>query len=258
MGLGFSARLAMALAGVLAVSQAATAGEAPDWSGLYVGAFAGAGSSAGGASITPGSQYAVTYFDNNLVPSHLPLASLGALGGVSWGYNAQSGSAVYGVEADLSLASISASSSERRQMFTVYYDTDAQSRIDAIGTARLRAGALLSGSTLAYITGGLAFGRASLGSGLDMSDNLGPYCGPAGVCAHTSTTQWKLGWTAGAGLEHAFAPNWSVKAEALYYDLGKITQTFLDEHTDSNIPMFDTSRTFSGALLRVGLNYRLR
>ncbi|WP_163202615.1 outer membrane protein, partial [Citrobacter koseri] len=31
-------------------------------------------------------------------------------------------------------------------------------------------------------------------------------------------TQW--GWTVGAGVEYAVAPQWSVRAEYLYYDLG--------------------------------------
>jgi len=35
-----------------------------------------------------------------------------------------------------------------------------------------------------------------------------------------SNTQ--VGWTAGGGVEWMFMPNWSFKAEALYYDLGSV------------------------------------
>jgi outer membrane immunogenic protein len=35
-------------------------------------------------------------------------------------------------------------------------------------------------------------------------------------------TNTRPGWTAGGGLEWMGSPNWSVKAEYLYYDLGKI------------------------------------
>jgi opacity protein-like surface antigen len=41
--------------------------------------------------------------------------------------------------------------------------------------------------------------------------------------AHVSDT--KYGGTVGGGLEWMMAPNWSVKAEALYYDLGSVTVT---------------------------------
>ena len=33
----------------------------------------------------------------------------------------------------------------------------------------------------------------------------------------------RVGWTAGGGVEWLFAPNWSVKVEYLYYDLGSVT-----------------------------------
>jgi len=32
-----------------------------------------------------------------------------------------------------------------------------------------------------------------------------------------------VGWTAGGGMEWMFHPNWSVKAEYLYYDLGAVS-----------------------------------
>jgi outer membrane immunogenic protein len=35
----------------------------------------------------------------------------------------------------------------------------------------------------------------------------------------------RVGGTVGGGLEWMMAPNWSVKAEALYYDLGSVTVT---------------------------------
>ena len=47
----------------------------------------------------------------------------------------------------------------------------------------------------------------------------------AGVpgCNTQSSSSTKTGWVAGAGVEWAFAPNWSMKAEYLYADLGKHT-----------------------------------
>jgi outer membrane immunogenic protein len=42
---------------------------------------------------------------------------------------------------------------------------------------------------------------------------------PIGNYAGTAS-QTKIGWTAGAGAEYAFARNWSVKLEYLFVDLG--------------------------------------
>jgi len=58
---------------------------------------------------------------------------------------------------------------------------------------------------LFYATAGLAYGETKFDS--------------AGVTdPHTS-----LGWTIGTGVEFAFTPCWSVKAEYLYYNLGPQT-----------------------------------
>jgi outer membrane immunogenic protein len=61
------------------------------------------------------------------------------------------------------------------------------------------------GWMLFYATAGLAYGETKFDS--------------AGVTdPHTS-----LGWTIGTGVEFAFTPCWSVKAEYLYYNLGPQT-----------------------------------
>jgi outer membrane immunogenic protein len=73
-----------------------------------------------------------------------------------------------------------------------------------LGTVRWRVGVPVS-SFLVYGTGGLAYGgayRASFMSPLDLS-------------------AVSVGWTAGAGVEYALTPNWSVRGEWLYYDLGQ-------------------------------------
>ena len=40
----------------------------------------------------------------------------------------------------------------------------------------------------------------------------------AGFLPFSNSTQ--VGWTAGAGVEYAFAPNWTAKVEYLFVDLG--------------------------------------
>jgi outer membrane immunogenic protein len=41
-----------------------------------------------------------------------------------------------------------------------------------------------------------------------------------------SNAQTRVGWTAGAGVEWAFADNWTAKLEYLYVDLGHSSTTF--------------------------------
>ena len=86
---------------------------------------------------------------------------------------------------------------------------------------------------LAYATGGLAFGN------IRGWDNL--------IGGSGSTTA--VGWTVGGGLEALVAPNWSVKLEYLYTDLGN-RGTFY-----AVPPNMERLRTTLN-VIRVGLNYR--
>ncbi len=48
---------------------------------------------------------------------------------------------------------------------------------------------------------------------------------PALFClflAQTFVSQTRTGWTIGTGTEGFIAPHWTLKAESLYYDLGKV------------------------------------
>nr|WP_281035114.1 outer membrane beta-barrel protein [Mesorhizobium tamadayense] len=100
-----------------------------------------------------------------------------------------------------------------------------------------------------FATGGLAYGKASLGFHVD---DVTSGCIPdATICGDSSKSDVRLGWTLGAGVETILAPSWSVKAEYLYVDLGK--QTF-DAPTTSPIN-FKVSAKFHERTVRIGLNY---
>jgi outer membrane immunogenic protein len=47
----------------------------------------------------------------------------------------------------------------------------------------------------------------------------------------------RFGWTAGAGVEWAFLPNWSVKLEYDYYGFGTRSVTFIDSITGTTGPL---------------------
>jgi outer membrane immunogenic protein len=73
----------------------------------------------------------------------------------------------------------------------------------------------------------------------------------------------RVGWTAGGGVEWMFSPNWSLKAEYLYYNLGSVTYNLSPLIHTLTIPPFTTvasafphsSTRFNGNIVRAGLNY---
>jgi outer membrane immunogenic protein len=128
------------------------------------------------------------------------------------GYNWQSQNFVYGLEAD---ANWVGGETSHRQIannglgVAVIYTT----KLTWLATARARAGVAF-GRTLVYGTGGLAVG------GVNNSWTFAPgFC-----CELITNNKTRAGWTAGGGIEHFISnPHITVKAEALYVDLGRTT-----------------------------------
>lgn len=162
----------------------------------------------------------------------------GILGGLQAGYNWQTDSWFWGIEADIQITG------EKDTAGWITPGVPGQVAGSALqnkwefpwfGTLRARAG-LATPDYLFYATGGLAFGKAkytftNLTTGASLSDN---------------TT--KAGWTIGLGAERALGERWSAKLEYLYVDLGK--ETFLaGTATPVNTKLRDH-------VLRLGVNYR--
>ena len=150
------------------------------WTGPYAGAFGGYGWSTSGG-----------------------LDAKGGFGGGQIGYNFQTGSLVLGIEGDIAGGDIS-QTAQAVNVFGIPFTTAFTN--DALASLRARAG-------LAYNTW-LFYGTAGGGWGHDkISGNL-----LGGV--PFSSEGWLSGWSAGAGVEWSFAPNWSTKFEYLHYGLG--------------------------------------
>jgi outer membrane immunogenic protein len=68
----------------------------------------------------------------------------------------------------------------------------------------------------------------------------------------------RVGWTAGAGVEYALDRNWSVKAEYLYYDLGRTTVLApLVAGAGAGAGVSGATRAQNnGNIVRAGINYR--
>jgi outer membrane immunogenic protein len=138
----------------------------------------------------------------------------GFLVGGTLGYNLQTGSWVWGIEGDMAWANIDDSVGART------------SEIAWFGTARGRIGYAGWGSMMPYITAGAAFAG--------VENSIGP----------ASTSETRVGWTAGVGLEYMVWTNWSMKFEYLYADLGTA-----DAPGPSTVDM-------NSHIIRAGLNYR--
>ena len=274
-------RTLLASAGAMALAAVAQAAEPlpppppPQWAGPYVGFDLG-GTWSSNNNITTNSFSAVaprgfaplTNTSVLLATTRLPVQISGFIGGGQWGYNYQwNNNWVIGAEGDFQGI---ATSNRRHTRFstatafgtplgdlTVNQLAAANRGLDWIGTERVRVGFLLWPTFLVYGTGGLAYGETQTGVFIAQTNPL-----LASTIASGRFNQTLAGWTAGGGGEWLFAPNWSLKVEYLYYDLGGVTFG-LSAVTHSNLangnPLSVTdnlARTrFNGNIVRAGLNY---
>ncbi|MGJ4993079.1 outer membrane protein [Bradyrhizobium sp. HKCCYLS3077] len=227
-----------------------------NWTGGYFGGNVGYGwgRSNLGTTLDQTSSWAAegVAFQNTFVAlSNNRLNPAGIVGGLQAGYNWQSGPGVFGIEADINGSDIN-----KRLIVTGPNPPTTRTfnetiRTDWFMTLRGRAGVAVD-TTLFYVTGGLAVGNVK-GSWDLTSGN--------GYAKTASANVTKAGWTVGAGVEHAFAPNWTVKAEYLYTDLGNISyaSTYSPGSTFAP-PGFNyrenLSQDFSFHTVRVGVNYK--
>ncbi|MHC2279848.1 outer membrane immunogenic protein [Bradyrhizobium diazoefficiens] len=186
-------------------------------------------------------------------PTALSPSAKGVIGGVQAGYNWQVAPQwLVGLEADFQGADVKGTTTQA--LAPVGFDatsTTVSKGIDWFGTVRGRVGVLVAPQWLLYGTGGFAYGRTK--SSFSTTDVTGGCIVGATICASGASSGTSTGWTAGAGTEVMFAPNWSFKAEYLYVDLGRRTLNV----ASSTVPaiVFTTSTPFREQIARVGVNY---
>lgn len=258
----------MAAVSSVALTQIASAADLPrkapvaaplspvyNWTGFYVGG-------------NIGGSWGRTSTDYSL--AGVPLGSTsqdmnGWLGGIQAGYNWQNGTWLFGVEGDIQATSqrgTAAVAGATPDIPCILFDPPAPACIHGTGiagtpgalsyeqklpwfaTVRGRLGYLVAPTWLLYATGGLAVGRVKTNT---------VFAIPTAAVA-TGFSDTKAGWTAGAGVEWGFAPNWSVKLEYLYIDFGHIDHTFgsIAPFTGS----FVATSHVTDHIARAGINYR--
>ncbi len=204
------------------------------WTGFYVGVNAGFG---GDETRYP--------FTAAAVAGDARLTSSGGLAGGQVGYNWQWVPGwVVGVEGDIDWANIESKVSVAANAPGVAVALSAGTEVNWFATVRGRVGytGWFDNRMMVYGTGGVAFGNTTTrlnAAGL----------GAAFAFSHDND---KSGWTAGAGVEFAFAPNLTWKTEYLYVDLGR-DNVFTG--AVAGVP-FSIAEDTRFHLVRAGLNYK--
>ncbi|MGC1777279.1 MAG: outer membrane protein [Xanthobacteraceae bacterium] len=183
-----------------------------NWGGIYFGVNGGYGF--GSSQWTIGGVQS-----GNLDPS-------GFLVGGTIGANFQTGAFVFGIEGDFDGSWMQGHSSDPVCAGVSPCETEN----NWLSTVRGRVG-YAADRVLFYGTAGGAFGNIA-----------------EGINGQALTSSTKAGWTAGAGVEAAFADNWTARLEYLYVDLSNATFSAVPTPTV----------TFSANLVRLGVDYKFR
>jgi outer membrane immunogenic protein len=118
-----------------------------------------------------------------------------------------------------------------------------------LATIRGRAG-YAAGPWLLYVTGGGAFANVRFSDAI-----IFPVSGTVNAFSQSTTA---FGWTLGGGVEFAFAPNWTVKAEYLYVDMPGTSFTSVNSNpvVFPNSTITYTHGDLKENIARVGVNYK--
>jgi outer membrane immunogenic protein len=240
------------------------------WTGVYVGIGGGTGwgnneytwnqdatlAAVAAQMLNPGTL-------PQLGPTQGSLPISGGFFGGQIGGNWQVERAVFGIQADAHWADIEGHGScfDAGAVATAGISFGCNDKVSSFGTVTGRVGAALD-RALIYAKGGLAWEY-----GQHATNPTGPFNvmggnNSQGSITAGSSSQWRTGWTFGAGVEYAFAQNWSAFVEYSFLDFG--TRDANSTHLLSlpnNVPPslvipIQATATERFNVVKAGLNYR--
>lgn len=230
----------LAFAGT-ALAQGPAAAPVFTWSGPYIGAFGGYGFGYAGATNDAGAGN-FDGFDEGNADLTLGLAPQGAFGGVTLGFNSQSGAFVVGGEINGGYLALG-------DAFSTFVGDISNGTLDDdegavsygwYGTIAARVGLAINRTLLFATAGGIITQYAGTYGDLDNP----------GITDPTDTTTLlgpQYGYLVGAGAEFAFDSGWTARLEYSFFDLGTDTTGNADgdvfEHRNN------------AHLVRFGLNF---
>ncbi len=238
------------------------------WPGFYIGGHAGA------AWNTDTANDHYDYIGDPEASNHI--TGVGAIAGGQAGYNFQWGNIVFGPEGDLGYLGLAGRESAA---LPTSPDCTVNHKPNQCGLNALysNSGGLYGdiAGRLGYAAGPLLFyakgGFALLDAGIK-ANYSGDNCTTAHACYPSAPVKYSTfsfdrsatlsGWTAGAGVEYAFSPTWSVKLEYLHFDFDSMSITHDGRYNITGTPYHST---LSGTVeasptvdsLMLGVNYHL-
>ena len=277
----------------------------PFWTGFYAGLNSGYAFGANNdAYAVSGAPQGFTTSFNGIMGS-MPLSGVaqalsgaisnnqnGFIGGLQTGYNYQwHDKFVVGLEADIQGANIRGSGNHSGFGYNINTPNNGtatsiggvqlSSGADWLGTVRGRLGYLWNPSLLLFGTGGLSYGgvhanvtNLAYASYLDTAPDWVNFDQSSQLFFGQSSNQQTLvGWNVGGGLEWMLSQNWSVKAEALYWNLGNMNVATNSVAPAIGVPLWglttsdtkllipgqsnqgNASVNYQGVIARAGINY---
>jgi outer membrane immunogenic protein len=281
----------------------------PMWTGFYAGLNAGYGfgtnSQTNSAYVQYGSVNHTLFGVTTTNPMNggalgtntFAMTQSGFIGGGQIGYNYQWGSNfVIGIEADIQGTgirgrsnSVGIAGASGPYDFGTYTQSGPAAQtinagVDWMGTVRGRLGYLVTPTLLTYATGGLTYGgvyanaaATSIQNGVATNNFGWQYASSQTFIGGGQRSSTLVGWNVGGGLEWLFMPNWSLKAEAIYWNMGNMNvgtaafangaafslasgpgfaNFFTPNYTLNSSQIVGGSRVnYQGVIARMGVNY---
>jgi outer membrane immunogenic protein len=237
------------------------------WTGWYVGGNAGGAWGRFDPSTT------VTFDPNGyFLAGNVPAVNAagqqsikpgGFTGGFELGYNWQAGNLMYGLEGDVESFHLSGSSTSGQVVYPAgayspgpvvecgCFTINSAAHTDWLATARGRVG-VAANNWLFFATGGAAF--TTLKGSFSFADD------DSTESASISST--RVGSTVGGGVEVRLWANWSVKAEYLFVDFGRVSVNGVNlvgpacSVGPCHGQVFTHSLDLKANIARLGLNYQ--
>jgi len=216
------------------------------WTGFYIGGHIGGAWAKSDWFEDPNQNG-----DNALAPvgfQNASISSAGFIGGGQVGFDYQNGWAVFGVQADVDLADIKATQGVCFLPFVAATNlpVSCTAHLHSVGTVTGRVGAAVD-RTLLYVLGGFAWAHEQLNltcTGCTAIGSSDPF--------NSATT--RDGWTIGAGLEYAFASNWSAFLQYNYMGFGTRDLVFVGNPASIGLVNQDVRDHIN--VIKAGINYR--
>ncbi len=229
-----------------------------DWSGVYIGATAGAGWSKDRVELNASGPYV-----GNDAAAFSALGSTnfkdnGGIFGGKVGINGAFDSWVVGLEGDWSSLRVRGSTQIEGHPYIktdpwpgYMAKFDESISADWLATVRGRVGYAFD-RVLFYGTAGVAFGNQRFSSVITDYAPLGS-SGGSGAAAQSGV---EVGWAAGGGVDYAPSDNWIVSLEYLHVDLGEMNAHGLMTTGNPNTADLNFSSRLDSDIVRAGLAYK--